>query len=80
MKHYSVSVIIPVGLRESRAALCLEQFSRLSPPVDEIVLVCDGANQSAREAAESSGARLVELPRRLGPAHARNQRSLCRHR
>ena len=73
MKHYSVSVIIPVGLRETRAALCLEQFSRLSPPVDEIVLVCDGANQSARQAAESLGARLVELPRRLGLAHARNQ-------
>ena len=72
MKHYSVSAIIPVGLKESRVALCLEQCSRLSPPVDEIVLVCDGANQSAREAAESFGARLVELPRRLGPAHARN--------
>ena len=47
MKHYSVSAIIPVGLRESRAALCLEQFSRLSPPVDEIVLVDDDALRRA---------------------------------
>ena len=73
MKHYSVSVIIPVGLRESRAALCLERLCGLSPPVDEIILVCDGANQSARDAAASFGVRLVELPRRLGPAYARNQ-------
>ena len=73
MKNYSVSAIIPVGRGESRAALCLEHFSRLSPPPEEIVLVCDGANKVAQEAAESFGARHVELPRRLGPAHARNQ-------
>ena len=65
MKHYSVSVIIPVGLRESRAALCLERLCGLSPPVDEIILVCDGANQSARDAAASFGVRLVELERNL---------------
>ena len=73
MKHHSVSVVIPVGRNESRAMFCLEQFSRLLPPVDEIVLVCDGANKSAREASAVFGARLVELPRRLGPACARNQ-------
>ena len=73
MKHCSVSVIMPVGLKESRAALSLERLSRLSPPVDEIILVCDGANDSAREAAASFGVRLVELSRRLGPAYARNQ-------
>ncbi len=73
MKHYSVSAIIPVGLNEARAVFCLEHFSRLSPPVDEVVLVCDGANESARRAAAAFGARLVELPTRLGPACARNQ-------
>ena len=73
MKQHSVSAIIPVGRGESRVARCLEHFSKLSPPVDEIVLVCDGANHVARQAGERYGARIVQLPRRLGPANARNQ-------
>lgn len=70
--NHTVSVIVPVGTREVMTALCLRHLLCLVPAPKEIVLICDGTNESAREAARTHSVRLVELPERRGPAAARN--------
>ena len=73
MRNYSISAIIPVGPKESRVALCLENLLRLSPPVDEVLIIADGTNELAQAAAKKFGVSYVESKYSKGPANARNQ-------
>lgn len=51
---------------------CLEGLTALLPPPDELIVVIDGEDDGSDPAAEAAGALVLRLPRRSGPAAARN--------
>lgn len=67
-----VSVIIPVHDGGDAFRACLAALSRCHPPAHELLVVVDGPDADAAALATAAGARLIQLPSRVGPARARN--------
>jgi glycosyltransferase involved in cell wall biosynthesis len=67
-----VSVIIPVHDGGDAFRACLAALSRCNPPPHELLVVVDGPDIGAASLAEAAGARLIQVPSRVGPARARN--------
>ena len=67
-----VSVIIPVHNGGDAFRACLAALSRCQPPAHELLVVVDGPDADAAALATAAGARLIQLPSRVGPARARN--------
>jgi cellulose synthase/poly-beta-1,6-N-acetylglucosamine synthase-like glycosyltransferase len=68
----TVSVIVPVFRGGDQFRRCLAGLTGLISPPVEIIVVVDGDDDGSGEAAEASGARVLRLSRRSGPAAARN--------
>lgn len=69
---HTVSVIIPVYRGGDIFLNCLAGITALAPPPDEVRVTVDGEDDGSGAAAESIGAKVFRLPRRSGPAAARN--------
>jgi len=70
----SCSVIIPVHDGARTLGRCLDALAaQLGAPIKpEVMVVDDGSRDGSGQVAQSRGARLLTLPRQLGPATARN--------
>ena len=70
----SVSVVVPFHNREQFLEECLGSIVRQTCSVSEIIVVDDGSSQPSKDFLHRfrSQIRIVELPRRQGPAAARN--------
>ncbi|MGZ8218264.1 glycosyltransferase family 2 protein [Methylomagnum sp.] len=68
----SVSVVVPVYRGGAEFRRCLAGLSALSPPAEEIIVAVDGEDDGSGSAAEALGTTVIRLPRRSGPATARN--------
>lgn len=68
----SISVVIPVYRGGGAFRRCLEGLAALSPSPEEIIVVVDGEDDGSGIAAAASGAKVLQQPRRAGPAAARN--------
>lgn len=67
-----ISVVIPVFNDAGRLRECLAGLARSEPTDFEVIVVDDGSTDSSAEVAQASGARVVPMPFRSGPAAARN--------
>ena len=68
-----VSVIVPAFNAGDDLERCLGAIGCLDTPVDECIVVDDAStDESVRAAADRHGARALRMPRRSGPAAARN--------
>jgi GT2 family glycosyltransferase len=67
-----VSIIIPVHRGGQAFLHALAGLARLEPAPLEILVAVDGPDEDSAAAARRTGARVVQLPRRGGPARARN--------
>ncbi|WP_246628677.1 glycosyltransferase [Methylomagnum ishizawai] len=67
-----VTVVVPVYRGGDEFRQCLGGLAALAPPPQEIIVVVDGEDDGSGDAAEAFGARVLRLPRRSGPAAARN--------
>lgn len=72
MVQPNISVILPVHNAESHLVQCLLSLSKTNPPPHEIIVVADGCTDNSAQSAQNSGVKVVSLPERKGPAHARN--------
>jgi glycosyltransferase involved in cell wall biosynthesis len=71
MNRLTVSVIVPVAKGAPSWASCASALRALSPAPLELIVVLDGPG--AEDALEfANGFSVVRLPRRSGPAAARN--------
>ena len=70
-RSWTISMIIPVYKGGMEFRRCLESIVCLEPGPIEIIVVSDGDEESSEIAAEFD-VRVVHLPQRKGPAHARN--------
>jgi hypothetical protein len=73
----SVSVVIPVFNGATTLQDCLDALSRTTDSSCECIVVDDGSTDDSAHIARRAGARVIESPRRQGPAHARNLGSLA---
>lgn len=70
----AVSVVVPTRAGGEMFGRCLDALARLSPPPLEIIVVEDGALDAGTDPPRyAPGVRVVRLPRRCGPATARNR-------
>lgn len=67
-----LSVVIPVHQGGRSFERCLERVHTTATESDELIVVLDGDDASARRAAEAHDTRVVALPVSRGPAAARN--------
>lgn len=67
-----VSVVIPVHRGGDALRRCLEHLAAAEPRAGEVIVVADGPGDGAWQVAERYGARVVELPQRVGAGAARN--------
>jgi glycosyltransferase involved in cell wall biosynthesis len=67
-----LSVIVPVHNDCEKLRRCLESLAASTYADREVIVVDDGSSDASAEAARESGARLVSLAQRSGPALARN--------
>jgi GT2 family glycosyltransferase len=68
----AVSVVVPVYRGGNAFGACLESLKALDPAPEEIIVVSDGDTDGSADMAEKAGLTAVRLPRRGGPACARN--------
>lgn len=68
----SLSIIIPVYRGGDEFRQCLAGLAALTPGADEVLVVVDGEDDGSGTAAAAYGAKVLRLPRRSGPAAARN--------
>lgn len=73
----TISIIIPVHRGGKAFFRCLASVAAATPPPDEFVVVLDGADDLARQQAESFGAHITKTPSHSGPAAARNLGALA---
>lgn len=67
----SCAIVMPVGGDQPKLAECVAAAADALTDSDELIVVTDGAINSSGLPAEV-GARVIVLPSRSGPAHARN--------
>jgi glycosyltransferase involved in cell wall biosynthesis len=72
-----LSVVIPVNNGGRDFGRCLRGLRDSSRTDYELVVVDDGSTDATADLAESSGARVIRNPRKLGPAEARNLGALA---
>jgi glycosyltransferase involved in cell wall biosynthesis len=68
----TISVIVPVHNGGENFRRSLSSLLKAKPSPDEIIVVADGDTDGSSLAAEEFGATVLRLPRRNGPAQARN--------
>jgi len=68
----TVSAVLPVHADGPRYREALTALAAVTPPFDEVVVVCDGPAPGAGEAASQLGFRVLRRERSGGPAAARN--------
>lgn len=68
-----VSIVIPAWKASRTIADCLAAISAQTLPPLEVVVVDDDSPDDTASMAEALGARVVRLPRNMGPARARNE-------
>jgi len=68
----SISVIVPVHLGGEPFLRCLRSIQASCVQPDEVIVVLDGAPDSAADMANDFGARVLRTPVGSGPARARN--------
>src|SRR5262245_14175194 len=68
----TISVIVPARNEAERIAGCLAALAACEPPPLEVLVVDDGSRDGTAAIARARGATVLELPRGLGPAAARN--------
>jgi len=68
----TLSAVLPVHADGPRYRQALAALAAVSPPFDEVVVVCDGPAPGADEAALKHGFRVVRREQSGGPAAARN--------
>ena len=68
----SVSVIVPVHNGGGNFRRCLESLAAAEPAPKEIIVVADGDTDGSWRLAEEFGFRVLRIPKRGGPARARN--------
>jgi glycosyltransferase involved in cell wall biosynthesis len=68
----TISVIIPVHNGGTKFRMCLQSLASSVPAPEEIIVVSDGDTDGSWRVAEEFGARVLKIPTRQGPAHARN--------
>jgi glycosyltransferase involved in cell wall biosynthesis len=68
-----VSVVIPVRNDATRLAIALSALRLSSFAAHEVIVVDDASTDASASVAEEMGARVERLPRRSGPAEARNR-------
>ena len=69
-----VSVVIPTLNEAARIEAAIESVRW----ADEVIVIDAGSTDGTAERAESFGARVIRIPRKLGPAAARNAGALAR--
>src|SRR5712692_138585 len=69
-----ISVVVPAFQASASIERCLAALARQTLPAEqyEVIVVDDGSTDDTASRASRCGARLVRLPRNLGPAQARN--------
>lgn len=72
MKDLTVSVVVPVYKGGDDFRRCIEALRQLRPAPLEILIVVDGPDREAVEAARASGLNVLQMERNRGPAAARN--------
>ena len=68
----TISVIVPVYNGGENFRRSLSSLAETVPPPNEIIVVADGDTDGSFLVAEEFGAKVLRLPVRGGPAHARN--------
>lgn len=68
-----IAVVVPARNATSTLRTCLSALRPRLAPGDELVVVDDGSTDATAAIAEAEGARVVRLPRTIGPAGARNR-------
>ena len=68
-----IAVVVPVGGTAPAWDRAARGLARLDPRPGEIVVVLDGPNEGHAATAAGIGARVLVLPKRGGPARARNR-------
>jgi glycosyltransferase involved in cell wall biosynthesis len=67
-----ISVVIAAYNAAGHLERCLVSITGQRPPVHELIVVDDGSVDATADMARRAGARVISLPRRGGPAAARN--------
>jgi GT2 family glycosyltransferase len=70
--HRSLSVVIPVFNGGAAFQACLQSLAVSLPSAVEVIVVVDGPDAVSADAARAAGATVIQLPRNVGPAQARN--------
>lgn len=68
----SVAVIVPVGDADGTVRDCVRSLLACDPAPDEIILVVDGGQCTVLDELTAPHLRMLQLPKRIGPAKARN--------
>ena len=68
----TISVIIPVHNGGTKFRMCLQSLANSVLAPEEVIVVSDGDSDGSWRVAEEFGARVLRIPTRQGPAHARN--------
>ena len=72
LKGLTISIIVPVYNGGENFRKCLTSLVEADPPADEIIVVADGDTDGSWDLAKEFNTRVLRLPLRKGPAHARN--------
>lgn len=68
-----ISAVVPAWKASSTLADCLGSLEGQTSPLHEIIVVDDDSPDDTASVAEALGARVIRLPRNMGPARARNE-------
>ena len=72
-----VSIVVPVYNGGDGFRQCLISLFKACPAPDEIIVVANGDSDGSSSLARTFGARVLRLPKAVGPARARNIGALC---
>ena len=76
----SVTVIIPAYNAEATLPACLEGLSKLTYPVEEVILFSDGSTDGTEQIAKQHGVTIIRNSGHpLGPANGRNEATKAAH-
>jgi glycosyltransferase involved in cell wall biosynthesis len=73
----SISIVVPVHNGGDAFRQCLISLFNANPRPDEIIVVANGDSDGSSALARKFGARVLRLPKAVGPARARNIGALC---
>jgi GT2 family glycosyltransferase len=72
-----ISIVVPVHNGGDGFQQCLISLFKACPAPDEIIVVANGDSDGSSSLARRRGARVLRLPKAVGPARARNIGALC---